>query len=206
MSVLVSVKKVSDCWFGVALNGQNELVASTISRKGKDDIEVSFGPYLRRYDRVEREADPRAGRLIEALYHMYQGKPTSIDTRLNMKHIAPFHQVVYEKARSIPIGRVATYGAIARSLGSRASRAVGHAMAMNPFVLVVPCHRVVRSTLEIGNYGRGPEVKRQLLRREGVFFAGQKVSPLSVWTPPARQHNRKYVVETYPRIEGARYG
>jgi len=186
MSVLVSVKKVRDCWFAVALNDQNELAASTISKRGKHDIEVSLDSVLRRFDRVERRADAHAGRLIEALYDMYQGKPTSIDTRLSMNHITPFHQAVYEKTRSIPIGRVATYGAIARSLRSRASRAVGHAMAMNPFVLVVPCHRVVRSTLEIGNYGRGPEVKRELLRREGVFFAGQKVSPVSVWMPPPR--------------------
>ena len=186
MSVLVSVKKVKDCWFAVALNDLNELVASTISRRGKHDIAVSLASVLRRFDRVERGTDARAGRLIEALYDMYQGKPASIDARLSLDHIAPFHQAVYEKTRSIPIGRVSTYGAIARSLRSRASRAVGHAMAMNPFVLVVPCHRVVRSTLEIGNYGRGPEVKRELLRREGVFFSGRKVSPLSVWTPNPR--------------------
>jgi O-6-methylguanine DNA methyltransferase len=187
MSASVCIKRLGGCWFAVALNNQDELVCSTLSRKGESDVQRSLAHTLRRYIRAESREDSHASSLLNALYSMYQGKPTSIDTKLSTRFITPFYQEVYQKTRSIPRGRVTTYGAIAESLGSKKlSRAVGNAMAANPFVLVVPCHRVVRSTLETGIYGRGPELKPRLLRREGVSFNGRKVSEASVWTPPRR--------------------
>nr|WP_243687527.1 MGMT family protein [Methanobacterium formicicum] len=67
----------------------------------------------------------------------------------------------------IPRGEVRTYKEVAESLGGRAWRAVGSAMARNPFPLVIPCHRVVRSDLNLGNYGGGVEMKRELLKKRG---------------------------------------
>lgn len=72
----------------------------------------------------------------------------------------------------IPRGWVSTYGRVARSLGCPAGgRAVGGALAHNPFPIVIPCHRVVRASLELGGFGGGLPMKRALLRLEG-----QKVS------------------------------
>jgi len=86
----------------------------------------------------------------------------------------------------IPRGKVTTYGRLARQVGSRRlARAVGNAMARNPLPLVVPCHRVVHSTLRVGKYGGpgsgGSRVKRELLIREGVQFDGERVSESSLW-------------------------
>jgi len=50
-------------------------------------------------------------------------------------------------------------------------RAVGTALGRNPIPLVVPCHRVVRSDGATGNYAFGPEMKRELLVREGAILA-----------------------------------
>ena len=71
----------------------------------------------------------------------------------------------------MPRGRVVTYGALAGKVNApRAARAVGTAMARNPFPLVFPCHRVVRSLGDPGNFGGGAELKRRLLALEGVGF------------------------------------
>ncbi len=72
----------------------------------------------------------------------------------------------------IPRGWVSTYGRIARRLGvPGAARAVGSALARNPFPIVIPCHRAVRANGELGGYQGGPKMKRALLELEGVDFS-----------------------------------
>ena len=56
-------------------------------------------------------------------------------------------------------------------VGPGAARAVGYAMAHNPVPLIVPCHRVLASDGTLGGYGGGLEMKRRLLRIEGVELA-----------------------------------
>ena len=75
----------------------------------------------------------------------------------------------------IPRGEVRTYKEVAECAGGRAWRAAGSAMARNPFPLVIPCHREVRSDLNLGNYGGGVEMKRELLKKEGVKIEGLRV-------------------------------
>ena len=83
----------------------------------------------------------------------------------------PFQQSVLRATYAIPRGRVSTYGLIAAHVGiSDGARAVGNVMAGNPFPLIVPCHRVIRSDKHIGGYGGGVEAKRALLEREGIIF------------------------------------
>jgi O-6-methylguanine DNA methyltransferase len=79
----------------------------------------------------------------------------------------------------IPMGKVTTYGAIAKAMGSpRAARAVGQALGANQNPIVVPCHRVVRSSGVLGGYsgGEGPRTKAKLLAREGVTVTAGKVN------------------------------
>ena len=81
-----------------------------------------------------------------------------------------FEREVLMKALAIPHGQVRPYGWIAAEIGRpKAVRAVGTALAHNPVPLVIPCHRVVRSDGTIGQYSLGgSEVKRQILRAEGL--------------------------------------
>lgn len=77
-------------------------------------------------------------------------------------------RVLLAEAR-IPRGRVSTYGRIAAHLGvPGGARAVGGALARNPFPLVIPCHRAVRSDGRLGGFQGGLEMKRALLALEGV--------------------------------------
>lgn len=89
-----------------------------------------------------------------------------------------FHQQCYELLKLIPEGKVTTYAEIARALDSKAWRAVGTAMANNTHLLVIPCHRVVRSNGEIGQYALGADKKAELLQSEGVTIKNGKVTEL----------------------------
>ena len=81
----------------------------------------------------------------------------------------PFHRLVWEKLRAIPVGRTATYTDVAYWVGPLTSaRAVAGACASNPIALAVPCHRVVRSNGDLGGYHWGVERKREMIRREAM--------------------------------------
>jgi O-6-methylguanine DNA methyltransferase len=78
-----------------------------------------------------------------------------------------FEKKIWETARKIPYGNVASYKELAQKAGyPNAFRAAGTALGNNPLMLVVPCHRVIRSNGEIGYFGGGEEVKLMLLDLE----------------------------------------
>ena len=90
--------------------------------------------------------------------------------RFDLRGLTPFEQAVLRKTKQIPRGEVRPYGWVAREIGHPAAvRAVGTALANNPIPYFIPCHRVVRTDGQIGNYGGGgPEAKRAILTMEGV--------------------------------------
>ncbi|HET7676821.1 MAG TPA: methylated-DNA--[protein]-cysteine S-methyltransferase [Candidatus Limnocylindrales bacterium] len=108
------------------------------------------------------------------LDELFDGRPPGVGPALDTRDLPGWDRRVLEAVRAIPWGSTATYGEIARRVGSpRASRAVGGAVGRNRFWLLVPCHRVVAAD-GLGGYGGGLwslELKRQLLEREGVDVA-----------------------------------
>ena len=82
----------------------------------------------------------------------------------------PFQHKVWSALRTIPYGTTATYGEIARKIGSpTASRAVGAANGRNPIAIVVPCHRVIGANGTLTGYAGGLDMKRRLLAHEARF-------------------------------------
>ena len=89
--------------------------------------------------------------------------------RNELKKVAftPFQVRVWEAALAIPFGQVRSYSWVARQIGSpKAARAVGSALKKNPYPLIIPCHRVVKSSGDIGEYSRGRKAKVRLLELE----------------------------------------
>ncbi|WP_108787970.1 methylated-DNA--[protein]-cysteine S-methyltransferase [Erythrobacter sp. Alg231-14] len=83
-----------------------------------------------------------------------------------------FQQRVWSALREIPAGETRSYGELAMLLGNpNASRAVGGANGANNIAVLIPCHRVVQADGSIGGYAYGPEIKRELLQREGAEIA-----------------------------------
>lgn len=124
------------------------------------------------------ERDGRGlGRIVEHVLTRIRGEEPDGDIPLDISGTA-FQRRVWEELRRIPLGEVRTYGEVAAAIGApRAVRAVGHACATNPVAIVVPCHRVVPKRGGVGNYGFGPERKRELLRREGASLTEEHDGP-----------------------------
>ena len=93
---------------------------------------------------------------------------------LDLSVLLPFQRAVYEVVRALPAGKTATYGEIAARLGKPgASRAVGQALGRNPFLVAVPCHRVLAAGGAAGGFSApgGVITKQRLLALEGVRIA-----------------------------------
>lgn len=85
------------------------------------------------------------------------------------KDYPPFYQKVWLACYLIPAGKTSTYGKIAKIIGHPgAARAVGQALAKNPFAPSIPCHRVIKGDGKMGGYSGsgGIKKKREMLARE----------------------------------------
>jgi methylated-DNA-[protein]-cysteine S-methyltransferase len=100
------------------------------------------------------------------------GEPVDFSLHLaDLDLCSEFQRRVLRAEHAIPRGRISTYRLIAAHLGQpNGSRAVGNALANNPFPLIVPCHRAIRSDRQLGGYQGGLEMKRALLEKEGIAF------------------------------------
>jgi len=83
---------------------------------------------------------------------------------------------VYTKLLQVPEGKVTTYGDLAKAVGLKnGQRIIGTIMKNNPFPVIVPSHRVVRSDGKIGGYTYGEIVKFKMLTKEGIKIKDGKI-------------------------------
>jgi methylated-DNA-[protein]-cysteine S-methyltransferase len=119
--------------------------------------------------------------LVNLMQSFLSGQLVKFDLNLCAFEICSnFQQRVLLAENSIPRGWVSTYGRIGKYIGvNRGARAVGHALACNPFPLIIPCHRAIRSDRTLGGYQGGMEMKRALLKFEGIKISktGKVMTP-----------------------------
>jgi methylated-DNA-[protein]-cysteine S-methyltransferase len=122
-----------------------------------------------------REPPAEVQRAMRAIELHLAGKPAALDRiALDMHELSPFAQKVYRALREVDAGQTVSYGQLARRVGSPgAARAVGRAMATNPFPIVIPCHRVLAGGGKAGGFSAhgGLSTKARLLAIEGVQLA-----------------------------------
>lgn len=81
-----------------------------------------------------------------------------------------FQKKVWQEVLKIPYGENRSYKDIAININnSKAYRAVGTAIKNNPIPIIIPCHRVIKSNKDIGNYAYGIDIKKELLNLEANF-------------------------------------
>ena len=84
---------------------------------------------------------------------------------------------IYRKLLEVPLGNVTTYGDLAKAIHLKnGQRFVGQTMKKNPFPVIIPCHRVVKSDGTVGGYAYGTERKKHMLSKEGLKINNNKIS------------------------------
>ena len=159
-------QKINDVWYAAAMEN-DEVFATAFSLNEEEALRhlLKNLPYNVPFQVTEKPSQLLA-ELLKTLKAIFEGKnvsPSSFKT--SMGHLLTYTRRVLNCTSLIPVGYLTTYGAIAKVAGG-SPRSVGRAEASNPFPLLIPCHRVVRSNFSIGGYGLGEKVKLQILQRE----------------------------------------
>src|SRR5579862_3840548 len=131
--------------------------------KGVDPLDAMRG----KFDIVEDQA--AAESIGEEIRRFVAGDRNALKHGVELSLVeSDFKRRALEKLRKVPFGSVVTYQGLASAVGAPdGQRAIGNAMGSNPIPIYVPCHRVIKSDLSIGNYGGGVPRKLKLLRAEG---------------------------------------
>jgi len=160
----IYAKNIDGVWFGIA--SQAHSVLATTFGSDKNDVVQSLKETLSLSGSL-KPSDPSAleEKAFSVMKSIRDGKGTPENVSLCMDRLPAYTQRVLRTVTQIPVGYVASYGGVAKAAGGGA-RAVGNAMAKNPFAPIVPCHRVVTSSLGLGGYTGGLRVKYELLKRE----------------------------------------
>ena len=129
------------------------------------------------FTRVKKSLNPTISHLLDNIALFLEGEDVSFDLELvDFGLCSDFQQKVLLAEYGIPRGSISTYSRIARHIGKPlAARAVGNALASNPFPLIIPCHRAIRSDGSLGGYQGGLEMKKRLLEMEGVRIHNNRV-------------------------------
>jgi len=84
--------------------------------------------------------------------------------------MTPFQEKVYKAVLRIPSGEVRSYKWVACEIKMpKSARAIGQALKKNPFVGIIPCHRVIRSDGSLGGFSKGAKKKSEMLKKEDFF-------------------------------------
>jgi O-6-methylguanine DNA methyltransferase len=167
--------------FGTALGscgiawGERGIVGVQLPEGSEGETRTTL---VRRFpDARELRPPARVRNALDGIVALLRGEPSDLSSVvLDMSAVPAFHRRVYEAAREIPRGTTLTYGELASRIGTPgAARAVGQALGRNPFVIVVPCHRVLAAGGKPGGFTArgGVATKLRLLaieRSAGPLF------------------------------------
>lgn len=107
-----------------------------------------------------------------ALTRYFNGEQETFDNiEINYSQGTQFQQIVWNVLRTIPYGKISSYGELANLIGNpKAVRAVGGAVGRNPLSIIIPCHRILGKNSELTGFGGGLPIKRYLLQLENIPY------------------------------------
>jgi len=137
--LLYTVFQTNQGWMGL-LASQAGIVAATLPQTTREKAFDLLGEKAKQADFSPDELSS----LKHRFQKYYSGKKIEFPDALDFSGATGFQKQVWQAARQIPHGETRSYGWIAKQIGKpRAARAVGHALGKNPFLVIVPCHRVI---------------------------------------------------------------
>jgi methylated-DNA-[protein]-cysteine S-methyltransferase len=119
---------------------------------------------------IKKQDEPLLQRAETELAEYFAGKRATFSVPLKTRG-TDFQMAVWNALRAVPAGSTTSYGELAKQIGKpNAVRAVGTAVGRNPVCIIVPCHRVLTSTGQLGGFVAGTERKQTLLALEDTAF------------------------------------
>ena len=113
--------------------------------------------------------NPLIKRLKQDLKDYISGKDVKFNYKLDLSGYSAFCRSVWKNAQKIPFRHVWSYKKLSCKIGkNNAFRAVGLALGKNPVIILIPCHRVIKSDGSLGGFSSGIQFKKKLLKIEGV--------------------------------------
>jgi len=130
----------------------------------------------KKYSKTKYSTNREIEKLADDITDFFEGKMVQFDLDIiDLNRCSEFQKRVLIAEYGIPRGWVSTYGRIATHLSQpHAARAVGKALATNPFPVIIPCHRALRANGMLGGYQGGLLMKKKLLEMEGNQFINAK--------------------------------
>ena len=123
--------------------------------------------FKKRFEGLEEAGSPVLTETRQQLHEYFNGKREAFDLPMKLEGTV-FQNRVWSSLSKIPFGKTITYKQQAVSINSpAAARAVGRTNGLNPFCIVLPCHRVIGSSGALTGYAGGLEAKKYLLDLEG---------------------------------------
>lgn len=158
-------------WIGISGNKKGLRMLVLPERK-KEDVFEQLTKYFRSGNQLI-PANENFSLLVEKIKNYFNGQPVHFDKqRINLSGYTSFQKNVLLKTRKIPYGETRTYRWLAEQSGySRAYRATGGVMSINPLPLIIPCHRVLGSQGKLTGFSAtgGLALKRKMLELEGFL-------------------------------------
>jgi methylated-DNA-[protein]-cysteine S-methyltransferase len=178
-NVIISTYNHVNLYFAVAFTENHKIVRIALPQTSLDDAVSEISKYHPNY-RLSDENKDTARKMCQ----IYHGKKIDLEQltldldessfeRSALKTF--FERDVIQQVAKIPYGCVTTYKEIAKSINSHAYRAVGTAIGKNPFPILIPCHRVIRSDGKVGGFGGGTPMKVEMLENEGITIVNSKI-------------------------------
>ena len=149
------------------VKGEKGLLAAHLLRN-QNDLKETIDLFSRKFSQFERK--DRDFVKERALFERYfSGKKEDFKSlKLDLSLGTDYYQKVWQEARKISYGKTKTYKSLAEKLGHKGYRSVGQAMARNPLLLIIPCHRVIGSDGGLRGFGAGIDIKEYLLDLENA--------------------------------------
>lgn len=143
------------CWLGFLIDEKRDEALSRMRATW------SHAEFVHDDMALRGEAD-----IIAAIWNPVSGSAAPAKLKLDL-YGTNFQIQVWRALLQIPFGETCTYQDVAKQIGRpKSSRAVGNAVGANPVALLIPCHRVIRATGIIDNYGWGSQRKKLILAME----------------------------------------
>ncbi len=178
--ILISTHNHNGLYFAAGFSDNGKIVRITLPKNDLEEVIADISTHHKEFSMTDKY-----NKTVADIAMMYSGKSVDFDMNLLEMEISDEHEtstmnssferaVILEVAK-IPHGEVKTYKDIANSLNTQGYRAVGTAIGKNPFPIVVPCHRVIRSDGKIGGFRGGNKMKINMLINEGFKIVSGRI-------------------------------